>query len=280
MTYVPPMNFPTGRPCVEVRIDPGFPYGITLKPLNLMPSMGFTTGSVTQLYTLEEAAKVLAAASSPTPSLSPLDPCPHCGAQGKCAEPLKCLAASTKKARRWQVEEPTVEEEPIPLDVGSEFADRVLHEYVTICIDEHGEDATSDHRVEAMRRVLNKAWVTLTLGKEKELEKRLQTLTDELTHKTIHCLGQARLVILRMAKDSLHTSNGPLPNDVLSVAKDDSALRTAAIDLSAKLKEITASEDYKGVFGVAFVHGYKYNGPNYENELKALDYVLDTHPPQ
>lgn len=47
-------------PSVEVHVDAGFPHGVTIKPLNLMPHRGFTSGAVVPLYTLESARAVIA----------------------------------------------------------------------------------------------------------------------------------------------------------------------------------------------------------------------------
>jgi len=52
-------------------------------------------------------------------------------------------------------------------------------------------------------------------------------------------------------------------------------LINAARQLTNKLDEITQSEEYQGVFTLAFAHGIKYTGPQYDKDLQALKDALD-----
>ncbi|HYE96494.1 MAG TPA: hypothetical protein VD962_09825 [Rubricoccaceae bacterium] len=53
----------------------------------------------------------------------------------------------------------------------------------------------------------------------------------------------------------------------------------AASALAARLREIEAHPSYLGVFTSAMIHGCGYDGPNYGEQLEALDAALATEVP-
>jgi hypothetical protein len=73
--------------------------------------------------------------------------------------------------------------------------------------------------------------------------------------------------------------NGWTVNDEYTRGYDD-ALKdlkpkiVAAKALIKKLDEITEYSSYKGIWGFLHVHGYKYDGPNWQEELEALKEAL------
>jgi hypothetical protein len=48
----------------------------------------------------------------------------------------------------------------------------------------------------------------------------------------------------------------------------------AAKALIDKIKEVEASDQYKSVWVLSYLHGAAYTGPNYGNEFEALEKVL------
>ncbi len=59
--------------------------------------------------------------------------------------------------------------------------------------------------------------------------------------------------------------------------KESKKLLEAAQRFVDKMNLIEEDECYKGVFQMAQVHGYNYNGPQYGEELKELKQVLDKY---
>lgn len=60
------------------------------------------------------------------------------------------------------------------------------------------------------------------------------------------------------------------------MAKEDilEKLASALGALTAKLVEIEENQEFQGIWGLAVVHGFKYTGPNWNEELKKAGEVL------
>jgi hypothetical protein len=64
---------------------------------------------------------------------------------------------------------------------------------------------------------------------------------------------------------------------------DREAIKQALVNLVTKIDEVFAHDSYRGVWVMAHVHGYTYNGPTFEAELNAAKAALlpcETEPPR
>jgi hypothetical protein len=56
--------------------------------------------------------------------------------------------------------------------------------------------------------------------------------------------------------------------------KQKAALKVALKDLVEKLEQIKANKDYHNMITLFEIHGYQYNGPNWEMELRRAKHAL------
>ena len=59
-----------------------------------------------------------------------------------------------------------------------------------------------------------------------------------------------------------------LQDDLIEALREIERLKTALRDLVAKLDAISANQQFQGVWAFSHIHGGKYTGPNWAEELQ------------
>jgi hypothetical protein len=65
-----------------------------------------------------------------------------------------------------------------------------------------------------------------------------------------------------------------IENAISDAHNRENALYNAAVDLVKKLQAIEQDPSFKGIWGFLHVHNYKYTGPAWVNEVRAMIEVL------